>query len=133
MRYSFFAYGHENIRATHKNTLEFTKEKDLSPSGDCICGVRSTFDPMKARPLLKCQLLHVTISFSHHVLSFTAIPNPSFSADEMVFRRGDFLSDRTIGTRATKACNDIPRDLVPILRDPKTKIEVSIDEAPIQE
>ncbi len=28
--------GHENVRATHKSTLEFTKEDYLTPRGDCI-------------------------------------------------------------------------------------------------
>ena len=33
------ARGHPNIRATHKTTLEVTKEKELSPRGDCIIGI----------------------------------------------------------------------------------------------
>jgi hypothetical protein len=37
-----FAQGHENILATHKTTLEFTKDKRLSKKGDCIVAVAGT-------------------------------------------------------------------------------------------
>ena len=35
------AFGHPNIVANHKTTLEFTKEKHLSPKGDCIVGINA--------------------------------------------------------------------------------------------
>ena len=44
MSYSFTAYGHKNILATHKTTIEFTKDKELSLKGNCIVGVRADFD-----------------------------------------------------------------------------------------
>ena len=43
MLITFKAYGHENIRATHNRTIEFTKHKELSVRGDCIIGVNSDF------------------------------------------------------------------------------------------
>ena len=39
LREIIFGYGHENIRATHKTTLEFTKDKNLTRNGDCIIAV----------------------------------------------------------------------------------------------
>ena len=50
---SFNAYGHENVKATHKNTIEFTKEKELTPQGDCILGVNSDFDFKKIAEFIK--------------------------------------------------------------------------------
>ena len=41
---SFFCFGHKNILAKHRNTLEFTKDKDLTLNGDCIVGVNANFD-----------------------------------------------------------------------------------------
>ena len=40
----FFIYGHKNLLGTHKNTLEFTKDKELTLNGDCIIGVNSNFN-----------------------------------------------------------------------------------------
>mgnify|MGYP001585634981 CR=1 FL=1 len=43
MAYSFACYGHENITARHKTTLEFTKSNELSLKGDCIIGIKADF------------------------------------------------------------------------------------------
>ena len=43
MKYSFACYGHENITAKHKTTLEFTKSNELSLKGDCIIGIKADF------------------------------------------------------------------------------------------
>jgi len=37
-----YAYGHGKIRATHPNTLEITKEGELTERGDCIIAVNSS-------------------------------------------------------------------------------------------
>jgi hypothetical protein len=39
IREAIVGYGHKNIQATHKTTLEFTKDKHLSKKGDCIIAV----------------------------------------------------------------------------------------------
>ena len=39
---SFYVHGHEIVLGTHKTTLEFTKDEDLSRKGDCITGIKST-------------------------------------------------------------------------------------------
>ncbi|MCK4425081.1 DUF371 domain-containing protein, partial [Candidatus Bathyarchaeota archaeon] len=33
---TIFAYGHENIQATHRSTFEITKDARLSEKGDCV-------------------------------------------------------------------------------------------------
>ena len=40
---TFLAFGHKNITANHKTTLEFTKENSVTKKGDCIIGVNSDF------------------------------------------------------------------------------------------
>ena len=37
----FEAWGHVNVRATHRSTFEVTREPSLTPRGDCIVGVSS--------------------------------------------------------------------------------------------
>ncbi|HIP75502.1 MAG TPA: DUF371 domain-containing protein, partial [Thermococcus paralvinellae] len=41
MREIIHCYGHENIKATHKSTLEITKEDFLTPRGDCIICIKA--------------------------------------------------------------------------------------------
>ena len=36
IRELIIGYGHENVTATHRSTLEFTKHEHLSKTGDCI-------------------------------------------------------------------------------------------------
>ena len=38
------AYGHKNVRGTHKTTFEITKDKDLTERGTCIIGVNASYD-----------------------------------------------------------------------------------------
>ncbi len=40
--FNFHCYGHPNVSSTHKTTLEFTTESNLSTKGDCILAVKST-------------------------------------------------------------------------------------------
>ena len=53
MIYKFNAYGHPNILATHKTTLEFTKDKEVSLKGDCIVAVKADFDLIKIKEFIK--------------------------------------------------------------------------------
>ena len=53
MKYKFHAYGHPNILATHKTTLEFTKDSELSLKGDCIVGVKADFDLNEIKKFVK--------------------------------------------------------------------------------
>jgi hypothetical protein len=53
MTYKFNAYGHPNILATHKTTLEFTKDNELSLKGDCIVGVKADFELKEIKQFIK--------------------------------------------------------------------------------
>src|SRR3989339_697243 len=59
---SFFIFGHKNIKATHRNTLEFTKDAEVSARGDCILGIRSDFSKEAIRSLMKHERFRLTIT-----------------------------------------------------------------------
>ena len=42
MKFEIEFFGHENIRSLHQKTIEITKEETLTPSGDCIIGVKAS-------------------------------------------------------------------------------------------
>jgi len=125
----FNCYGHENIKATHKNTLEFTKEKKLTPQGDCILGVDSDFDLDEIREfIMGKEKATVKITVDGISDRFEFIPNPKFNDDkEMVFRLGEFASERTLGLRASKACKHIKREIAGKMKEPGKKMEVIIE------
>jgi len=51
MKIEFIAKGHVNITSCHKNTFEFTKDKEITKEGHCIVGVESTFDSNKLKKI----------------------------------------------------------------------------------
>jgi uncharacterized protein len=130
MKYSFVAYGHENVLANHLTTLEVTKESHLSKRGDCIIGVRADFDKEVLQKFLLAARARIEIRLAgtNHVLEAWGTPNTKFCSDEeFVIRRGEFLSERTALTRSTIACSDIPRSWLPLLRNPEQKLHITVE------
>ncbi len=141
--YTFSAYGHPNILATHKNTLEFTTEAHLSVQGDCIIGVQANYEISE---LKKCisqkkneinrnthQPQPVTVKIlaktpAHEfVEQFTCVLNPDFSDEiELVIRKSNAATSRTLGIYSQKAAHDISRGMIAALQNPSQKIEVTI-------
>lgn len=118
MEYRFKAYGHKNITAKHKNTFEFTKEKDVSIVGDCILGVRSDYQLEELKEFLdgkeKIQLVIRSGKFVEKVICTV---NHEFNdGTELVVRKSNFISKRTLGYFADKACIDFERELVKLLQ-----------------
>ena len=125
---TFHCSGHKNILGTHKNTIEFTKDKELTLQGDCIIGVNADFDFEKIQRLARTasaikMLIHAgTIE---ETVVFQA--NPDFSdSHEIVIRKGEFNSKRTLGLRADKAAKDLSRELIKKLKEPSQLITVTL-------
>lgn len=130
------AYGHRNVAARHRTTLEFTKDDHLTPQGDCIVAVSADrcfrdFSPefmdalknekTRLEIVLSCEDLKEKITaYGHPGLAFT-------SPHEMVVRKSDYVCARTLAVRADKAACDLDRLLVKKLHDGKAlTIELSI-------
>lgn len=126
MEYSFFSFGHSNITAKHKNTIEFTKDKDLTLKGDCIIGVNSDFDVKEIKKLIKdSKKIKILIKVEGVSEELNCEVNPCFDGDkEIVLRKGDFVSKRTLGIKTDRVCADLDRGLVKRLSNPTTRIEV---------
>ncbi|WP_297490813.1 DUF371 domain-containing protein [Thermococcus sp.] len=130
--------GHENVRATHKSTLEFTKEDYLTPRGDCILCVsadKSLKDLSEdfKRALRMGKRLIVRIKVGGFVDEVIAHGDPRLILDHeysMVVRKSTYIDARTLAVRANKAAKDIDRRIVELLRNPETvaEVELVIDE-----
>jgi len=128
--YEFSATGHQNVRATHKTTLEVTKSKELRPEGDCVIAVNADFDGKQLKHLVhSCDKIRITLCAGLLSESFEAISNKRFDADDdVVIRMGEFDSARTLGIRATKSAAYLRREFVEKLKNPLQKVVVRIEE-----
>ncbi|MBN1544828.1 HAD-IA family hydrolase [Candidatus Woesearchaeota archaeon] len=129
MVYTFTARGHRNILATHKNTLEFTKDREMSPDGDCILGLEADFSIGELQKMARSHsqlLMRIKAGGLADEIEFTV--NKNFSSEhELVIRFSEFSSDRTFGFRATKSARQLDRDLVEKLKDPGQRITIEIE------
>lgn len=125
----FHISGHENILGTHRNTLEFTKDKDLTRKGDCIVGVSADFCKDSLKELAKkYSLVRITIRIAGQNDSFTAITNKEYDdSKELVIRRSSFKSKRTFAINSEKTAYTLKRDIINMLKDKKANASVSIE------
>ena len=123
----FKAYGHENILATHRNTLEITKDKDLTKQGDCIVGVNSDFLLSDITEILKQKKAKLILEVDGLKEEVNFEINPNFCDEhEIVIRKTDFFSERTLGINADKASADFNREFVSKLQDSASVLRVKV-------
>ena len=136
LREEIKAWGHGNVVARHKTTLEITKESHLTERGDCIIAVsadrgmrdfskefRDKLRDVNTRLMMKlaCGGLEETvIAYGHPDLSFS---NP----EEMVVRKSNFICSRTLAIKADKASCDLDRRFIEeLMRGNRVYIELVI-------
>ncbi|ADC65429.1 Protein of unknown function DUF371 [Ferroglobus placidus DSM 10642] len=130
------AYGHENIKATHKTTFEITKEKELTPRGDCIIGVRADKSIRDVNEELKqilrnAERVEVVLrlpdyGLEERLFGFGSKKMSFEDENDVVVRKSDFVCGRTLLIRASKAARDLSREFVELLKDRKTIIEMLV-------
>ena len=128
MEYSFTAYGHKNILGTHKKTLEFTKDKDLSLNGDCIVGVKADFDLEKIKEFIKSgNKVKIILTLEEISETINATVNDLFNDNtELVIRKSNMATERTFGILADKAAFDLSREFVKLLKNLEQEMKVVI-------
>jgi hypothetical protein len=121
--------GHENIRSNHQKTIEITKESHLTPQGDCIVGVNATSScadlPDDLKNKLKDPNTKVTFSISvgNYEFLINGMGHPDLiltHSDDIVIRKSNFICSRTLAVKCNKASDMLPREMVSLLRNPKT-------------
>ena len=131
-----FGYGHAFIQATHKTTLEFTKDKHLSKQGDCIIAVAADkaladltpqFKDSLRKPNAKLTLLieagGLQAQVNAHGTQQLSLVHPT----DAVIRKSGYVCSRTLAVRADKAANDLPRTLVEKLKKPQQKVKITLN------
>jgi hypothetical protein len=129
------AFGHLNVQAVHPSTLMITKESDLSKQGDCIVAVaadKAVADlSVEFKESLRKQNAKLTILIEVDGLTeqITAYGSPKLiltNPTEMVIRKSDFISDRTLAIRADKAASDLSKELIEKMKNPKQKANITL-------
>ena len=124
----FKIWGHENTLALHNSTIEFTKETHLTKRGDCILGINADFsydDLIKIVKRYSKAKAIITTGNLREEINFDI--NKEFDHQgEIVIRRSNFCSDRTLGINCDKVALQIDRKIVQILKDPNSVAVVEI-------
>jgi hypothetical protein len=129
------ANGHANILAKHPATLMFTKDKELSKTGDCIVAVSADkavadldqqFKNLLRRPNAK---LTITIEVDNLREQINAFGSPKLTLThltDMVIRKSNYICSRTLAIHADKAASDLSRELVQKLKSSKQKVKIAL-------
>lgn len=130
-------YGHPMVRSMHPTTIEVTRDPHLTIRGDCIIGVRSDKGLSDLSAGVKESIrtpgsrVLISIEVAPETFLVTARGGPELTLEsptEMVIRKSEFVSARTLALNADAAARDIPRTLAQRLRNPDCrgclKIEV---------
>jgi hypothetical protein len=129
------AHGHENILATHKTTIEFTKDTHLSKKGDCIVAVASDkslnelSDEFKTRLRKNNSKLTIIIEvngLANKIKAKGAAILPLTNTKDIVIRKSDYICNRTLAIKANKAACDLSAGLIKKLRDPKKRVKITL-------
>jgi len=130
-----FAHGHRNIQATHKSTLEITKENEVSKKGDCIIAVSANKVIADLNPKFKGSLrnenakMTMLIEAGGIVEAVNAFGSPRLilkHPTDIVVRKSSYVCNRTLAIKADKAACDLSRKLVERLKDPKQKVKITL-------
>jgi hypothetical protein len=134
-RENIVAFGHENIQAIHPSTLMFTKEKHLSKTGDCVVGVAAdkavanlsqTFKDALRKPNARLTIIIEAGGLTERINASGSPKLILTHLTDMVIRKSDYICNRTLAIRADKSANDLPRELVEKLNNPKQKVNITL-------
>jgi len=130
VRFTIEFSGHENIRSNHPRTIEITKESELTIQGDCIIGVNANYSCSDLPTNLKEKLqdpksiIEMSIQVGPHEFIVKGKGHKNLSLthkEDIVIRKSDFVCPRTLAVNCDKASDLLPRNMVKLLQDPKTR------------
>ena len=129
---SISAHGHENIRCSHKSTIELTKENNLTKKGDCILGINSSkacidLNSKLKELILKGKKINVIIKVDEITDFFYGYGDSKLSLlddKDIVFRKSDFICNRTILIKCNKASNELNQNLIEKLKIPGKTLSI---------
>lgn len=129
------ASGHRNVRGTHRTTFEVTREEELGRRGTCIIAVSASkaashLDQELKRSLKQGARLRTAVRVGGLCDVIWGIGSTALSIESMssmVFRKSDFIDDRTVCLNCDKSASDIDRRIISALKSPETKMSMELE------
>ncbi|BDR91355.1 DUF371 domain-containing protein [Vulcanisaeta souniana] len=132
------AWGHINVRAGHRRTIEVTKDDYLTPRGDCIVGIKADRGLVDINPELKdiirrdnavVIVVFIVDEYLDLVIGMGSSKLTLGSRSKMIIRRSAYTDDSTLMIKANKAAIDLDRKLIDRLKRgaPLTMYIVGVD------
>ena len=124
------SYGHINVKATHRSTIEITRENFLTVRGDCIIGIKSNKSAYDLSPEVKELIkkranVYLVLKVKDKVEIIHGVGDPRLTLEnkeKIIVRKSDFISDATVMIKADKSAKDIRRDLIDELKNKDTEL-----------
>ncbi len=129
------AFGHPNIRASHPTTFMITKERNVTQRGDCIVAVDADKSVADFSAEFKRVLRHpgakltIQLEVDGLVGQINAFGSPELTLNhpnDLVIRKSEFFSDRTLAIKADKSSSDLSRAVVEKLKNPKQQVTLTL-------
>ena len=136
IRETFTAWGHPNVRSTHRTTLMTTTDDHLSTRGDCIVavsaekGVRDLDPRTKEAIRSESSKVRLLIEIEGRTFITEGWGDPKLSLShpsDMVIRKSGYICDRTLMIRADNAACDIDDSMIELLRKANCQISLTIE------
>jgi hypothetical protein len=130
-----FAYGHKNIQATHKSTLEITKETQLSKRGDCIVAIsasKALVDlslDFKKNICKKNAKITILIEAGEVMDVVNAFGSPKLiltHPTDIVVRKSNYICNRTLAIQSDRAAYGLSRKLIEKLKNPNQNVKITL-------
>jgi len=124
---SITAKGHPLIQCTHTTTIELTKDTYLTKNGTCILGIDASKACYDLNQLLKKKIIEgekitVIIKAGDIIDSFYGFGDKNLTflnKKDIVFRKSDFICDRTILIKCSKSSSELDRNIIKNLTNSK--------------
>lgn len=114
--------GHKNVKATHRTTIEITREPELTPRGDCIIGVSADKGPRDFNPRFKemikvpgATVIALLLTERGDADFIKGFGDPGLSLSDpnrIIIRKSSYVAPNTVMVRASKAARSLNRSLV---------------------
>ncbi|MGZ4931240.1 MAG: DUF371 domain-containing protein [Halobacteriota archaeon] len=125
IRETIVAKGHPNITAKHTTTFQVTKDKEISKRADCVIGIGADRAMHDFSESMKTALRNdgapvcvtIRVGEMQEIAMGYGSPNLTCSnSQDIVARKSDFTSGRTLMIKADKAAADLDRRLIERLK-----------------
>lgn len=125
-----YAYGHQNISCTHKTTIEITKDNSITNRATCILATNASkacFDlNEELKRLIFCEKkIKVKIKVDNISDTFFGFGHKNLkllSHKDLVFRKSDYICDRTVLIKCSKSSNELDSNIIEKMKIPQKKI-----------